>query len=111
MDKAAALDALDVFAEHWDKKCLRISQFWRDNGPNLSTYFKYLQEVKRLIYTTNTVEGFNWHLRKVSKSKAVFPTDNSLFKMLYLVMMDIAKNGQASGRTGARSMHRWRILC
>ena len=47
--------------------------------------------MRRLIYTTNAIEGFNWQLRKVTKSKAVFPTDDSLLKMLYLAMMDITK--------------------
>ena len=91
VDEAAALDALDTFSEHWDKKYPKISQSWRDNWPNLSTYFKYPQEVRRLIYTTNTVEGFNRQLRKVTKAKSVFPTDDSLLKMLYLAMIDITK--------------------
>ena len=55
------------------------------------TYFKYPQEVRRLIYTTNAIEGFNRQLRKVTKAKSVFPTDDSLLKMLYLAMMDITK--------------------
>ena len=91
VDEQAALDALDVFGEHWDKKYPKISKSWRDNWANLSTYFKYPQEVRRLIYTTNTIEGFNRQLRKVTKSKSVFPTDDSLLKMLYLAMMDITK--------------------
>ena len=91
VDEAAALNALDVFSEHWDKKYPKISQSWRDNWANLSTYFKFPQEVRRLIYTTNTIEGFNRQLRKVTKSKSVFPTDDSLFKMLYLAMIDITK--------------------
>ena len=62
-----------------------------DNWANLSTYFKFPQEVRRLIYTTNIIEGFNRQLRKVTKSKSVFPTDDSLLKMLYLAMMDITK--------------------
>ena len=82
VDEPAALDALDTFAEHWDKKYPKISQSWRDNWANLSTYFKFPQELRRLIYTTNTIEGFNRQLRKVTKSKSVFPTDDSLFKML-----------------------------
>ena len=49
------------------------------------------QEVRRLIYTTNAIEGFNRQLRKVTKAKSVFPTDDSLLKMLYLAMMDITK--------------------
>ena len=91
VDEPAALDALDTFAEHWDKKYPKISQSWRNNWANLSTYFKFPQELRRLIYTTNTIEGFNRQLRKVTKSNSVFPTDDSLFKMLYLAMIDITK--------------------
>lgn len=91
VDEASALDALEIFAEKWDKKYPKISQSWHANWPNLSTYFKYPQEIRRLIYTTNTIEGFNRQLRKVTKSKSVFPTDDSLLKMLYLAMMDITK--------------------
>ena len=63
----------------------------KDNWANLSTYFKYPEAVRRLIYTTNTIEGFNRQLRKVTKSKTVFPSDDSLLKMLYLAMIDITK--------------------
>ncbi len=91
VDEAAALDALERFSEKWDKKYPKIAQSWQDNWPNLSTYFKYPEEVRRLIYTTNAIEGFNRQLRKVTKAKTVFPTDDSLFKMLYLAMMDITK--------------------
>ena len=91
VDEETALNALDVFAERWDKKYPKISQSWRDNWANLSTYFKFPQEVRRLIYTTNAIEGFNRQLRKVTKSKSVFPTDDSLLKMLYLAMTDITK--------------------
>ena len=59
VDEQAALDALDTFAECWDKKYPKISQSLRANWVNLSTYFKYPQEARRLIYTTNTIEVFN----------------------------------------------------
>lgn len=91
VDEDAALMALDTFSEHWDKKYPTISQSWRANWANLSTYFKFPQELRRLIYTTNAIEGFNRQFRKVTKAKSVFPTDESLFKMLYLAMMDITK--------------------
>lgn len=68
-----------------------ISHSWRENWPNLSTYFKYPQEVRRLIYTTNAIEGFDRKLRKVTREKSVFPADDRLLKMLYLAMMDITK--------------------
>ena len=91
VDEQSALAALDDFAEIWDKKYPKISKSWRENWANLSTYFKFPEELRRLIYTTNAIEGFNRQLCKVTKSKAVFPTDDSLFKMLYLTMLDITK--------------------
>lgn len=91
VNEESALDALDIFAERWNKKYPKISQSWRDNWPNLSTYFQFPQEVRRLIYTTNAIEGFNRQLRKVTKAKTVFPSDDSLLKMLYLAMVDITK--------------------
>ena len=91
VDEDAALVALDTFAEHWDSKYPKISASWRENWPRLSTYFKYPAELRKLIYTTNAIEGFNRQLRKVTKAKSVFPTDDSLFKMLFLAMRDITK--------------------
>ena len=91
VDEEAALNALDEFAAVWDSKYPRISKSRYDNWANLSTYFKFPQELRKLIYTTNTIEGFNRQLKKVTKSKSVFPTDDSLFKMLYLAMTDITK--------------------
>ena len=62
------------------------------NGYSQKTmHFKYPEAVRRLIYTTNAIEGFNRQLRKVTKAKTVFPSDDSLLKMLYLAMMDITK--------------------
>jgi transposase-like protein len=86
-----ALFQLEVFDEKWGGKYPKIAVSWRNNWVNLSTYFKYPQEVRTLIYTTNSIEGFNRQLRKVTKNKGVFPTDDSLFKMLYLAMVDITK--------------------
>ena len=82
---------LDSFDEKWSGKYPKIAKSWKDNWANLSTYFKYPEAVRRLIYTTNAIEGFNRQLRKVTKSKTVFPSDDSLLKMLYLAMMDITK--------------------
>ena len=64
---------LDVFAEKWDDKYPTISKSWNEHWATLSTYFKYPSEVRKIIYTTNTVEGFNRQLRKVTKNKSVFP--------------------------------------
>ena len=86
-----ALNELELFRDKWDGKYPKIYKSWHDNWATLSTYFKYPEAVRRLIYTTNAIEGFNRQLRKVTKSKTVFPTDDSLLKMLYLAMMDITK--------------------
>lgn len=91
VDEATALTELDNFDDKWSEKYPKIAISWRNNWANLSTYFKYPQAVRTLIYTTNTIEGFNRQLRKVTKNKGVFPTDDSLLKMLYLAMMDITK--------------------
>ena len=91
IDEQTALSELENFDEKWGNKYPKIAISWRDNWANLSTYFKYPQEVRTLIYTTNAIEGFNRQLRKVTKNKGVFPTDDSLLKMLYLAMMDITK--------------------
>lgn len=86
-----ALSALELFRDKWDTKYPKICKFWHENWANLSTYFKYPEAVRRLIYTTNSIEGFNRQLRKATKSKVVFPSDDSLIKMLYLATMDIAR--------------------
>ena len=91
VDEETALLQLDEFESTWGKKYPKISESWRRNWATLSTYFKYPQEVRTLIYTTNAIENFNRQLRKVTKSKSVFPTDDSLLKMLYLATMDITR--------------------
>lgn len=87
----AALGELEGFREKWDPKYPKVYKSWHDNWATLSTYFKYPEAVRRLVYTTNAIEGFNRQLRKVTKSKTVFPTDDSLLKMPCLATMDITK--------------------
>ena len=90
-DEAAALEELESFGEKWNSKYPKNYKSWSERWATLSTYFKYPNEVRKLIYTTNAIEGFNRQLRKVTKSKTVFPSDDSLLKMLYLATMDITK--------------------
>ena len=87
----AAREHLEEFGEKWDSKYPKIRKSWTEKWATLSTYFKYPDAVRRLIYTTNTIEGFNRQLRKVTKNKTIFPNDDSLLKMLYLATMDITK--------------------
>ena len=86
-----AYSELERFGEIWNGKYPKIYKSWKDHWTTLSTYFKYPEPVRRLIYTTNAIEGFNRQLRKVTKSKTIFPSDDSLLKMPYLAMMDITK--------------------
>ena len=86
-----ALSALDDLEAEWGKKYPASIASWRNNWSQLSTYFKYPSEIRKLIYTTNSIENFNRQLRKVTKAKAIFPTDDALFKSLYLTMMDATK--------------------
>lgn len=92
-----ALENLDAFEEKWGKKYPSSVASWRNNWPQLSTYFKYPQEIRKIIYTTNAIENFNRQLRKVTKSKTIFPTDDALFKILYLAMMDITEKWTGAG--------------
>lgn len=82
---------LELLESKWGKKYSIIIKSWYDNWENLSTFFKYPPEIRKIIYTTNTLEGFNRQLRKVTKTKSVFPNDEALKKSLYLGTMDILK--------------------
>lgn len=85
-----AMQNLESMMDSW-KKYQAVLDSWLDKWENLSTYFCYGSQIRRLIYTTNTIEGFNRQLRKVTKNKAVFPTDDALRKTLYLCTRDIIK--------------------
>jgi transposase-like protein len=83
--------AFDEFKDKWGKKHPIIIRSWENNRIELTTYFKYPHEIRRMIYTTNAVEGYHRQLRKVTKTKTAYPTDESLIKIIYLATMDISK--------------------
>lgn len=86
-----AVSSLNELDKKWSNLYPIAINSWRNNWDELSTFFKYPEEIRRMIYTTNAIEGFNRQLRKVTKSKSIFPSDQSLLKMLYLVTQDISK--------------------
>jgi transposase-like protein len=86
-----AREELESFRNIWDSQYPKIYRSWSENWAILSTYFKYPEAVRHLIYTTNAIEGVNRQLRKVTKSKTIFPSDDSLLKMLYLATINITK--------------------
>jgi len=89
--REAGWNALLALEEKWGDKYLLSIKSWKDNWETLSTFFQYPEELRRLVYTTNPIESVNRQLRKVTKNKGVFPTDNSLLKMAYLAIMNITK--------------------
>jgi putative transposase len=82
---------LEEFREKWDAKYPQIYKSWQSNWAELSTYFKYPDDVRRLIYTTNAVEGFHRILRKYTKTKTIYPNDEAVRKSVYLSVQEITK--------------------
>jgi len=86
-----ALEELDSFSGKWDKKYPSISKSWRNNWNNLNEFFSYPENIRKVIYTTNAVESLNSSLRKVIQKRSAFPTDESIFKVLYLALTKAEK--------------------
>ncbi|MCM3470569.1 IS256 family transposase [Brevibacillus borstelensis] len=87
----AALEELEQFEQTWGSRYPLMVRSWRNNWDEIATFFKYPPEIRKLIYTTNVIESYHRQLRKVTKGKAMFPTDDALLKMLYLVTMDVLR--------------------
>lgn len=90
-NKSQAEDGLIKLEGIWGKKYLVVIKSWNNNWDKLSTYFQYDEHVRRLIYTTNAVEGFHRQVRKVTKTKEAFPNDMALLKLIYLTVENISK--------------------
>ena len=90
-DEDTAQYALEQLREAWGKKYPQMLKTWDDNWSELSGFFKYPNEMRRLIYTTNAVEGFHRMLRKFTKTKTVYPTDDALRKSIFLSIQEISK--------------------
>lgn len=90
-NEEAALQALDRFEEEWGDKYPLSVRTWRENWPELATFFRYPVEMRRIMYTTNIIEGYHRQLRKVTKGKSIFPSDEALTKMLYLATMEVMR--------------------
>ena len=90
-NREAAETNLLHLAEKWNDKYAMAVRSWENNWDELSTFFNYPAQIRRLIYTNNAIEGYNRQLRKVTKTKAVFPTPQAVRKLLYLVNVNITK--------------------
>ncbi len=89
--EAAAHAELERFGERWDEAYPQISKSWATYWPNLITLFEYPPEIRKVIYTTNAVESLNSVIRKATRQRKVFPSDDSAMKVVYLAMLAAAK--------------------
>ena len=89
--KELAEQQLDALDQKWGKKYPLVLNSWRKNWDKLSTYFKYDPAIRKMIYTTNAIEGFHRQVRKVTKTKGAFPSDMALLKLVYLAYRNIRK--------------------
>lgn len=89
--ETAALQALEQFSEKWQGKYPLISKSWYDNWVNLATLFSYPEPIRKAIYTTNAIESLNSVIRRVIKKRNVFPTDEAVFKIIWLAINDASK--------------------
>ena len=102
-NREAAETNLLRLGEKWNDRYAIAVRSWERNWDELSTFFEYPAEIRRLIYTTNTIEGYNRQLRKVVKNKASFPTTQAVRKLLYLANVNISKKW-------TRPIVRWALI-
>lgn len=106
----AALQELDKVEEKWGKRYSLALKPWRNNWANISVFFKYPEEIRRIIYTTNIVENLHRQFRKVTKNRAVFPNEDALKKMLYLAYKDLSKKWNQSVKNWAYCISQLAII-
>ncbi len=102
--------ALDEFATKWDEEHPTISRSWRNNWERLTPFFDYPPPIRKVIYTTNAIESLNASLRKVTKTRRSFPTDESVMKVLYLALHQISKKWTMPIRDWKQAMGQFMIL-
>ena len=106
---AQAEQALEAFALKWDKKYPSISKSWRAHWPELITFLKYPEEIRRAIYTTNAIESVNRSLRKITKNRGVFPNEESLLRLYYLALERAAKKWTMPIHNWSAALNRFAI--
>ncbi|MCE2004289.1 IS256 family transposase [Enterobacter asburiae] len=105
----AAVMALDAFAGVWDEKYPHISKSWRAHWENLNTFFSYPSDIRKAICTTNAIESLNSVIRQAIKKRKVFPTDDSVRKVIYLAIKDASKKWSMPIRNWRLAMSRFII--
>jgi len=106
----AALNALAEFEEKWGVKYAYAVKSWKENWENLTSYFDYPVEIRKIIYTTNVIESLNHCIRKYTKAKSVFPDDQSVLKSIYLSIMNVQKKWNHSIRNWGLILSQFLII-
>lgn len=101
-NEAMAKEAFEAFKDKWEGKYQKAVSSWENNWSALTLFLNYPVEIRKLIYTTNIIESFNASLRKFTKNKKVFPTDDAAIKSVYLAAQQISKKWQKSRRGWAQ---------
>jgi len=91
VNKELALSERDRLGDRWSKKYPIVIRSWRNNRERLSQYFKYPEEIRRIIYTTHIIEAVHRQFRKLTQTKGAFPNENSLLKLLYSGIQNASK--------------------
>ena len=86
-----AEDALVALEEKWSVRYPKAVETWTRNWANISTFFQYSPAIRKIIYTTNTIEGYHRQIRKITKSKGAFTSENALLKLAYLAIQNMSK--------------------
>ena len=110
VSKQAAEDALDKLEAKWGKQYPIVIQSWRRKWDDLSAYFKYPEDIRRIIYTTNAVEAVHRQFRKLTKTKGGFPNEDSLLKLLYLGIENASKKWTMSFRDWGQTLSQLAIF-
>lgn len=104
-----ALRELELFGQQWDDKYPQISRSWQTHWTNLNTLFRYPEDIRRAIYTTNAIESLNSVIRKAINKRKLFPTDDSARKVVYLAIMDASKKWTMPIRNWKLALNRFII--
>ena len=105
-----ALLALTEFSEKWDDKYPQISRSWQAHWENLNTLFAYPEDIRKAIYTTNAIESLNSVIRKATKKRKVFPTEDSAKKVVYLAIRQASEKWTMPIRNWKTALNRFMIL-
>jgi putative transposase len=100
----------DEFARKWDATCPMVSQIWRRNWDRIIPFFAYPGEIRKVIYTTNTIESLNMSLRKIIKMRGSFPNEEAAMKLLYLALRNASKKWTMPVPNWSGALNRFSIL-